>query len=96
MNTRDSDVIGRLGGDEFVAVLTDSTGPQTMAITQRLRLTLGTLNRDAQRRYQLRCSVGQVEYDADRHATVGALLAEADTKMYDNKRALKAQPELHG
>ena len=92
---RDSDVIGRLGGDEFVAILTDSTSSQTMAVTQRLRSTLGTLNGDAQRRYQLRCSVGQVEFDANRHATVASLLAEADAAMYDNKRALKAQPELH-
>ncbi len=87
---RDSDVIGRIGGDEFVAVLTDSTGAQSMAITQRLRQTLGMLNQAAERRYDIRCSVGQVEYDAERHASVASLLAEADSAMYVDKKASKA------
>lgn len=92
---RDSDVIGRIGGDEFVAVLTDSTGEQSMAITQRLRQTLGTLNQASERRYDIRCSVGQVEYDAERHASVASLLAEADTAMYVDKKALLAFAGTH-
>lgn len=92
---RDSDVIGRIGGDEFVAVLTDSTGAQSKAIAQRLRQTLGTLNQASGRRYDIRCSVGQVEYDAERHASVASLLAEADSAMYVDKKASKAVADEH-
>jgi diguanylate cyclase (GGDEF)-like protein len=87
---RDSDVIGRLGGDEFVALLTDSSLAETTAVVGRLRQALDVHNRQAQRGYDIRCSVGQVEYDAERHGRISDLLAQADAAMYADKQAMKA------
>jgi diguanylate cyclase (GGDEF)-like protein len=87
---RDSDVIGRLGGDEFVALLTDSGHFDTTEVIRRLRQGLDQRNKEAQRGYDIRCSVGQVEYDLERHSVIADLLAEADAAMYADKQATKA------
>jgi diguanylate cyclase (GGDEF)-like protein len=87
---RDCDVIGRLGGDEFVALVTDSNQACTTEIVRRLQQGLGVLNRQLQRGYDIRYSVGQVEYDSERHVSIASLLAQADAAMYADKQASKA------
>ena len=86
---RESDVVGRLGGDEFVALLTGSSHVETTAIMARLKEILDERNAMLQRGYEIRFSVGQIEYDAQRHETVDSLLADADGAMYAHKQALK-------
>ncbi|MCF4994681.1 diguanylate cyclase [Pseudomonas syringae] len=86
---RESDVVGRLGGDEFVALLTGSSHVETTAIMARLKEILEERNARLQRGYDIRFSVGQIEYDAKRHDTVDRLLADADGAMYAHKQALK-------
>lgn len=88
---RESDVIGRLGGDEFVALLTDADDGKTAEVTQRLGQLLDARNADAQRGYQIRFSVGQIQYDAGQHASIAALLAAGDAAMYSHKQASKAR-----
>jgi len=87
---RDCDVIGRLGGDEFVALVTDSNHAGTTEILRRLQPGLDLLNRQLQRGYDIRYSVGQVEYDIERHVSIASLLAQADAAMYADKQASKA------
>lgn len=84
---RESDVIGRMGGDEFAALLTDADAAHTLAATQRLQEMVAAHNRDAGRGYDLSFSLGKIAYDATRHASITALLADADLAMYSNKRA---------
>ncbi|WP_247268508.1 MULTISPECIES: sensor domain-containing diguanylate cyclase [Pseudomonas] len=86
---RESDVVGRLGGDEFVALLTGSSHVETTAIMARLKDILDERNTMLQRGYDIRFSVGQIEYDPQRHDTVDRLLADADQAMYAHKQALK-------
>ncbi|WP_025128316.1 sensor domain-containing diguanylate cyclase [Pseudomonas sp. PH1b] len=86
---RESDVIGRLGGDEFVALLTAADHVETSAIMARLREILDERNATLKRGYDIRFSVGQIEYDAERHPDVESLLADADKAMYLHKQALK-------
>ena len=86
---RESDVIGRLGGDEFVALLTGSSHVETTAIMARLKEILDERNATLQRGYDIRFSVGQIEYDPQRHDSVARLLADADGAMYAHKQALK-------
>ena len=86
---RESDVVGRLGGDEFVALLTGSSHVETTAIMARLKEILDERNAMLQRGYEIRFSVGQIEYDPQRHETVDRLLADADEAMYAHKQALK-------
>ncbi|MNG05543.1 putative diguanylate cyclase AdrA [compost metagenome] len=87
---RESDVIGRLGGDEFVALLTGSSHVETAAIMARLKEILDERNAMLQRGYDIRFSVGQIEYDAQRHQSIDTLLADADAAMYTQKQALRS------
>ncbi|AMZ75233.1 MULTISPECIES: diguanylate cyclase [Pseudomonas] len=87
---RESDVIGRLGGDEFVALLTGSSHVEIAAIMARLKEILDERNAMLQRGYDIRFSVGQIEYDAQRHQLIDNLLADADAAMYAQKQALRS------
>lgn len=87
---RESDVIGRLGGDEFVALLTGSSHVEIAAIMARLKEILDERNAMLQRGYDIRFSVGQIEYDPQRHQSIDMLLAAADAAMYAQKQALRS------
>lgn len=87
---RESDVIGRLGGDEFVALLTGSSHVEITTIMARLQEILHERNAMLQRGYDIRFSVGQIEYDAQRHRSIDNLLADADAAMYAQKQALRS------
>jgi len=92
---RNSDVLGRLGGDEF-AVLATNVGKDELApALARLREAMDAHNRTSQRGYELRYSVGAVQFDAARHANVAALMAEADALMYAQKQQRSDSP-VHG
>jgi diguanylate cyclase (GGDEF)-like protein len=86
---RESDVIGRLGGDEFVALLTDAGGDETQGALDRLRQALTASDAVSSRGYRIRFSVGQTQFDAQRHASVIDLLASSDSEMYAHKTARK-------
>ena len=91
---RDSDVIGRLGGDEFVVLLANANDAQASEAIARLEQALDDQNREAQRGYAIRFSVGQVAYDSTCHPSVAALLAQADQAMYRNKKSCNAAPTV--
>jgi GGDEF domain-containing protein len=55
----------------------------------RLKEILDERNAMLQRGYDIRFSVGQIEYDPQRHDNVATLLADADSAMYAHKQALK-------
>lgn len=88
---RESDVVSRLGGDEFVVLLTAADHVETSNIMARLREILDERNATLKRGYDIRFSVGQIEYNAERHPDVEALLADADKAMYLQKQASKRQ-----
>ena len=92
---RDCDVIGRLGGDEFVALLINSNYATTSKSIQRFNKMLDVYNSEAHQGYDIHYSVGQIEYDVERHSSIKCILSEADAAMYANKRALKALSERH-
>ncbi|MFL1527397.1 GGDEF domain-containing protein [Pseudomonas sp. O230] len=75
---RENDVIGRLGDDEFVALLTGSSAVELNAIKARLEEILDERNATMRRGYDIRFSIGQIEYDPVRHGSIKGLLAEAD------------------
>ncbi|MCW8278707.1 GGDEF domain-containing protein [Pseudomonas sp. PCH199] len=78
---RESDVIGRLEGATFVALLTGSCGVDITAIRARLEEMLDERNATAHRSYDIRFSIGQIEYDPVDHDSVEALLVEAETVL---------------
>lgn len=89
---RSADAIGRLGGDEFAVLLSNSEDGAQTAIGRLAQLATRT---ECEIRAKLSWSVGIRTFDPERHANVEHLLAEADTRMYDNKlkgRNVAGQP----
>ncbi len=88
---RESDVLGRLGGDEFSVLLTNTNRQDLDRALCHLRQTVDRCNREDQRGYDLAYSVGAVQFDTSRHASVEELLAEADALMYEQKRQRRTE-----
>lgn len=79
---RESDVIGRLGDDEFVALLTGSSAVELSAIKARLEEILDERNATMRRGYDIRFSIGQVEYDIALHHSIDEMLIEAERALH--------------
>jgi diguanylate cyclase (GGDEF)-like protein len=75
---RESDVVGRLDGATFVALLIGSASVEVSAIKARLEEMLDERNAMAHRGYEIRFSIGQIEYDPVLHGSVEELLDEAE------------------
>ena len=84
---RDSDVLGRLGGDEFAVLATDSTAADLRQVLSRLDAAVDRQNAAERRGYDLRYSVGAVDFDPRQHPDIDALTAAADALMYAQKQA---------
>ena len=83
---RDSDVIGRLGGDEFVVLLTNSNNTESQVVLERLAGLVASTNEKAKRGYDITYSTGMTLYDIKIHASISALLDDADKRMYVDKK----------
>ncbi|PZO42637.1 MAG: GGDEF domain-containing protein [Pseudanabaena frigida] len=88
---RESDVIGRLGGDEFVVLLTNADRAESKLILQRLDRIRADFNQKANRGYDILCSVGMIEFDANRHQSVEDLLQDGDRLMYAQKQSKRTK-----
>jgi len=88
---RDSDVIARMGGDEFAVLTIDSTATNIAVIQGRLKSNVDTYNLVSVRGYALSFSLGIIPVDLDSTFTVDALLAQADTAMYEHKQGKKGK-----
>jgi diguanylate cyclase (GGDEF)-like protein/PAS domain S-box-containing protein len=83
---RDADIVARLGGDEFVALMTVESDQTAELISNRIQARVETHNREAVREYQLALSVGAKRTRAE-GAKLADLLAQADSALYEQKRA---------
>lgn len=91
---RETDVLARLGGDEFVALVVDVEPGSETQIIERVQRGVARHNREEQRGYELRFSVGLASYDVSEEPSVAHLIEVADHAMYVNKRAGKAARAL--
>ena len=91
---RDTDIVGRFGGDEFL-VMSPGTGEpeQAMKLAARLAETLHRDVRLAGRTLAPRASIG-VAWSLGPGPDAEALVAQADSAMYDSKREGAGQPKL--
>jgi diguanylate cyclase len=85
---RDTDLVARMGGDEFVALAVDASTEE--ALVGRIESAVAHLNEAGDLRYPLSVSIGAVLIPARSVASVEALLAEADHRMYSAKRRRKS------
>lgn len=83
---RGSDVIARMGGDEFSVLLANSSASEPAVALARLQAALDAHNLADGRGYDIRYSVGCIEFYPDRHQDVQQLLADADAAMYAHKK----------
>ncbi|WP_407316335.1 diguanylate cyclase domain-containing protein [Pseudomonas sp. nanlin1] len=88
---REMDIVGRLSGDVFVVLLLGSSANDGPAIIERLRLALGEHLGAGRRRYGLAFSVGQIEYDPQRHPNVKQLLSDAEGAMCAGRFSARAK-----
>lgn len=84
---RETDVLARLGGDEFVALVVGGEAGVEAHIIERVRHALVRYNRERQRGYDLKFSVGYAPFDARKNTSIAELIDIADHAMYVNKRA---------
>ena len=82
---RDSDVIGRIGGDEFCVLLTGTS-------TDNIEIPLKNLERALHEEninlpYNISYTFGTVPLDPKRHQNIDDVLRDADTVMYQQKKA---------
>ncbi len=83
---RDSDVFARVGGDEFAALLTDTDETAVTTVLERFADEIETINHVEKRGYDIRYSVGSVSFPAGSVVHIDSMMAEADARMYENKR----------
>lgn len=82
---REYDVVARMGGDEFVMVLSGPRPGEMDSKLEQIRTVVGQACRDVIMGEPLRVSIGTAHYPAD-GSDAEALLAEADKRMYAEKR----------
>lgn len=84
-NVRQSDITARLGGDEFAVLLLDSDQHAAQAFVSRVQTAVDEFNNSESRDYTLRFSHGITEYNPNDHASLKALMEDADQVMYHAK-----------
>jgi diguanylate cyclase (GGDEF)-like protein/PAS domain S-box-containing protein len=88
---RESDIVSRLGGDEFAVLVNDVRPDDMRFVLARLEAGVERHNQTAQRPYRVSISIGVVHHAPGTVAAVEDLLAEADRRMYEDKRARKQE-----
>ncbi len=86
LTSRGADVCARLGGDEFAMLLINTTNELAENRVARLRAAIDLYNQDEQRGYVIAFSHGIVAFNAEKHRSIDAMLAEGDSLMYELKK----------
>lgn len=79
---RSADVVARLGGDEFIVLMADTDTSSDSALKRLEKLAVDSSEKIEGK---LAWSVGRVAFDPHRHTTIESVLADADTRMYEDK-----------
>ena len=83
---RKNDIIARWGGDEFIVLGEDAAPEVVAAIKERLDARLKEYNSNARQQFVLSLSVGEIVKNCETPNALEELIADADKKMYQQKR----------
>lgn len=84
---RKSDIIARMGGDEFAVLALKTPKSDADLLVKRLQQQIDANNKREDRPYTLSLSVGMILYDTAYPRNIDELLSQADSLMYEQKRA---------
>jgi diguanylate cyclase (GGDEF)-like protein len=84
---RASDLIGRLGGDEFCVLFATESEDMTNVALARLEELVEKTNDQPGRPCSMSFSAGLAMFDPEQPSTLDELMAIADGRMYEAKRA---------
>jgi diguanylate cyclase (GGDEF)-like protein len=85
---RDYDYVARMGGDEFVVLIPGLKGSETQFRVDQFRQTVATAGLNLSLDWPLSASIGVASFPED-GPDAAQLLAEADRRMYQEKRNRK-------
>lgn len=88
-NFRGSDIIARLGGDEFVVLMVNAEDDSTQIVMNRLQSKIESYNEQKNHLFDLSLSIGVTPIDVTENKPLEEILAEADRRMYEQKRNRK-------
>lgn len=95
---REEDITGRFGGEEFTILLPRTSGPEALAITERLRQKIAQISmpigQQGEPPLQVTISIGVAALDSGCR-DLDELLAAADHELYGAKEAGRNRVALH-
>lgn len=83
---RHADIIARLGGDEFTVFTVDVSRENISLIFQRMDDLVKEYNVQSGKAYPISISMGAVAFDGRNGKAVEEIMAEADARLYQQKR----------
>lgn len=93
---READIVARLGGDEFTVFPIEASKDSAPLLIERLQSNLDRYNLREERGDTLSLSTGVALIEGDLPKDIQQLLAEADTELYEQKRARRrARAAVH-
>jgi diguanylate cyclase (GGDEF)-like protein len=88
------DLISRLGGDEFVVLTVNGDVDRAAVLEARVRSAVAEFNARGLRPYRLSISVGSAALDTGSPVPLEDLLAQADERMYEQKRERRSSGRM--
>lgn len=83
--------VARYGGDEFLIVADLKDNQNIDSLISHVHLCVDKINQKYATPYKLKLSVGHAEYNPDKHTSIDEFVKSADERLYEIKRARKAQ-----
>lgn len=90
---READILARLGGDEFTVFPIEASADSAPLLIERLDANLRRFNESGERTYHLSMSTGVALLEGELSKDLQQLLSEADTQLYERKRARGRLPQ---